>query len=155
MTQRLETRLNPRAPIVLSLFRIFFGLLFLCHGTSLIFGWPAGTVAANGSLVWLSGLIELITGILITLGLFTRPAAFLASGEMAVAFFTQHLPHGFWPISNGGELSVMFCWAFFLLVFTGPGAYALEGRFGPGGAVRARSSLRRQPRNAPRRRWRR
>ena len=74
MTQRLETRLNPHAPIVLSLFRIFFGLLFLCHGTSLMFGWPAGPVAASGSLFWLSGLIELITGILITLGLFARPA---------------------------------------------------------------------------------
>ena len=70
MTQRLETRLNPHAPVVLSLFRIFFGLLFLCHGTSLLFGWPAATVAAaTGSLFWLSGLIELITGILITLGL--------------------------------------------------------------------------------------
>jgi len=125
MTQRLETRLNPHAPKVLSLFRIFFGLLFLCHGTSLMFGWPADTVAATGSLVWFSGLIELITAILITLGLFTRPAAFIASGEMAVAYFTQHLPHGFWPISNGGELAVMYCWAFFLLVFTGPGAYAL------------------------------
>jgi putative oxidoreductase len=128
MTQRLETRLNPHAPIVLGLFRIFFGLLFLCHGTSLIFGWPGGTVAASGSLVWVSGLIELITGILITPGLFTRPAAFVASGEMAVAYFTQHLPHGFWPISNGGELAVMYCWAFFLLVFTGPGAYALDSR---------------------------
>jgi putative oxidoreductase len=138
MTQRLETRLNPRAPIVLSLFRIFFGLLFLCHGTSLLFGRSADTVAAAGSLVWLSGLIELITGILITLGLFTRPAAFIASGEMAVAYFTQHLLHGFWPISNGGELAVMYCWAFFLLVFTGPGAYALETRFGPRGPAYVR-----------------
>jgi putative oxidoreductase len=159
MTQRLETRLNPHAPIVLSLFRIFFGLLFLCHGTSLLFGQPADTVAPSGSLVWLSGLIELITGILITLGLFTRPAAFIASGEMAVAFFTQHLPHGFWPINNGGELSVVYCWAFFLLVFTGPGAYALETGFGPGGPVRVRSYLRRSPRSAgsprARRRWRR
>jgi putative oxidoreductase len=153
MTQRLETRLNPRAPIVLSLFRIFFGLMFLCHGTSLLFGRPADTVAASGSLVWLSGLIELITGILIALGLFTRPAAFIASGEMAVAYFTQHLPHGFWPISNGGELAVMYCWAFFLLVFTGPGAYALETRFGPRGAGYVRSNLRRSPRG--RRRWRR
>jgi putative oxidoreductase len=146
MTQRLETRLNPHAPIVLSLFRIFFGLLFLCHGTSLLFGSPAATVADTGSLVWISGLIELITGILISLGLFTRPAAFIASGEMAVAYFTQHLPNGFWPISNGGELSVMYCWAFFLLVFTGPGAYALETRFGPRGPGFVKSSLRRSPR---------
>jgi uncharacterized membrane protein YphA (DoxX/SURF4 family) len=107
-------------------------------------------IAAAGSLFWLSGLIELITGILITLGLFTRPAAFIASGEMAVAYFTQHLPHGFWPISNGGELAVMYCWAFFLLVFTGPGAYALDTRFGPGGPVYVRNYLRRAPR-----RWRR
>jgi putative oxidoreductase len=159
MTQRLETRLNPHAPTVLSLFRIFFGLLFLCHGTSLLFGRPADTVAATGSLVWLSGLIELITGILITLGLFTRPAAFIASGEMAVAYFTQHLPHGFWPISNGGELAVMYCWAFFLLVFTGPGAYALDARFGAGGPMYGRRYLRRTPSSAPsstpRRRWRR
>ena len=156
MTQRLETRLNPHAPIVLSLFRIFFGLLFLCHGTSLMFGWPAGPVAASGSLFWLSGLIELITGILITLGLFARPAAFIASGEMAVAYFTQHLPHGLWPISNGGELAVMYCWAFFLLVFTGPGAYALDTGFGPRGPGYVRSYLRRSPRS-PRspRRWRR
>jgi putative oxidoreductase len=146
MTQRLETRLNLHAPLVLSLFRIFFGLLFLCHGTSLLFGWPATTVAASGSLVWLSGLIESITGILITPGLFTRPAAFIAAGEMAVAYFTQHFPHGFWPISNGGELAVMYCWAFFLLVFTGPGAYALDAEFGS-------RNLRRSPRSP--RRWRR
>jgi putative oxidoreductase len=155
MTQRLETRLNPHAPIVLSLFRIFFGLLFLCHGTSLLFGSPAATVADTGSLVWISGLIELITGILISLGLFTRPAAFIASGEMAVAYFTQHLPNGFWPISNGGELSVMYCWAFFLLVFTGPGAYALETRFGSRGPGFFKRPLRtpRPPRG--RGRWRR
>jgi putative oxidoreductase len=158
MTQRLETRLNPHAPIVLSLFRIFFGLLFLCHGTSLLVGWPAATVAETGSLVWLSGLIELITGILISPGLFTRPAAFIASGEMAVAYFTQHFPHGLWPISNGGELAVMYCWAFFLLVFTGPGAYALDSRFGPRGPRFVKSSLRRSPRppRGPGRwRWRR
>lgn len=151
MTQHLETRLNPHAPTVLSLFRIFFGLLFLCHGTTGIFGWPGGPVVPSGGLEWFAGLIELITGVLITLGLFTRPAAFVASGEMAVAFFTQHLPHGFWPINNGGELAVMFCWAFFLLVFTGPGAYALETRVGRGRAL----SLRRSSLRKPQRRWRR
>ncbi|MEB4210892.1 DoxX family protein [Mycobacterium sp. 94-17] len=148
MTQRLETRLNPHAPTVLSLFRIFFGLLFLCHGTSLLFGWPRATVAAPaGTIYWLSGLIELITGALISLGLFTRPAAFIASGEMAVAYFTHHFPHGFWPINNGGEAAVMYCWAFFLLVFTGPGAYAFDTRLGPRGP----GYLRRSPRG--RGRW--
>ena len=159
MTERLETRINPYAPVVLSLFRIFFGLLFLCHGTSGILGWPVGPTAATSSLPWFAGLIELITGILITLGLFTRPAAFVASGTMAIAFFTQHLPHGFWPISNGGELAVMYCWAFFLLVFTGPGVYALDTRVGRGREVYVRGYTRRgpvrEPVREPRRRWRR
>jgi len=146
MPELLEARLSPHAPLVLSLFRIFFGLLFLLHGTSGIFGWPAPLAAASGSLLWLAALIELITGVLITLGLFTRPAAFIASGEMAVAYFTQHLPHGFWPINNGGELAVMFCWAFFLIVFTGPGAYALDTGVGAGGPVVVRSYVRRAPR---------
>ena len=126
MTQRLEARLNPHAPIVLSLFRIFFGLLFLCHGTSLMFGWPAGPVAASGSLFWLSGLIELITGILISLGLFTRPAAFIASGEMAVAYFTNHLPHGFWSISAAGELAVLYCFVFLFISSQGSGVWSVD-----------------------------
>jgi putative oxidoreductase len=70
--------------------------------------------------------IEAVTGGLITLGLFTRPAAFLASGEMAFAYFTVHLPHGFFPINNHGEDAVMFCFAFLFLIFAGGGPYALD-----------------------------
>lgn len=151
MTQRLDTRLNPYAPVVLSLFRIVFGLLFLIHGTAGLFGWPVGPVAASGSIGWFAGLFELITGILITIGLFTRPAAFIASGVMAVAYFTQHIQNGFWPISNGGELSVLYCWAFFLLVFTGPGAYAVDSRIGSGGPVYVRGHVRSAPRRWGRR----
>ncbi len=107
-----------------------FGLLFLSHGLSSVIGWPAaGHVAPVGQ--WpdfYAGWIELITGALITVGLFTRPAAFLASGEMAFAYFTVHLPNGFFPINNHGEASVMYCFAFLLLVFIGPGAYALDSR---------------------------
>lgn len=155
MTQRVESRryearVGAYAPVVLSLFRIFFGLLFLCHGTQKIFGWPVGPEAAPGSLFWFAGLIELATGVLITIGLFTRPAAFVASGEMFIAFLTQHLPGGVLPIANGGELAVMFCWAFFLLVFTGPGAYAVDTRTGLGREVYVRGHTRRSPR-----RWRR
>ena len=146
MTDRLEPRFSPYAPVVLSLFRIFFGLLFLCHGTSGLFGWPAAAQAPTGSLLWIAALIELVTGILITIGLFTRPAALVASGVMAVAFFTQHLPNGFWPINNGGELAVMFCWAFFLLAFTGPGAYAVDTGFGSGRPVYVRGHVRSAPR---------
>jgi putative oxidoreductase len=109
---------------------VIFGLLFLSHGLSSVIGWPAAShVAQVGH--WpdfYAGWIELITGALVSLGLFTRPAAFLASGEMAFAYFTVHFPHGFFPINNHGEDSVMFCFAFLLLVFVGGGPYALEAR---------------------------
>lgn len=136
MTQNLDTRLNTQVPAVLSLFRLILGLLFACHGTSHLFGWPTGpSVPAGTWPFWWAGIIELITGILIALGLFTRPAAFLASGTMAFAYFTEHLPNGFWPINNGGELAVVYCFAFFLLVFTGGGAYALDARMGRRGGT--------------------
>jgi putative oxidoreductase len=129
MTSNLDARLNPHAPAVLSLFRVVFGLLLLCHAVAKLFGWFGGPQVPVGSWpFWWAGIIELVTGLLITLGLFTRIAAFVASGEMAFAFFTQHLPHGFWPIQNGGELAVMNCFAFFLLIFTGGGLYALDSR---------------------------
>lgn len=128
MAQNLEARLTSYLPIALSVFRVIFGLLFLCHGLSGVIGWPAaGHVASVGE--WpgfYAAWIELITGALITLGLFTRPAAFLASGEMAFAYFSVHFPEGFFPINNQGEESVMYCFAFLLLVFAGGGPYALE-----------------------------
>jgi putative oxidoreductase len=112
-------------------FRVMFGLLFLCHGLSSLIGWPANTLAPVGQWPdYYAGWIETITGALITLGLFTRPAAFLAAGEMAFAYFTVHLPHGFFPITNHGEDAVMYCFAFLLLIFAGGGAYALDTRRG-------------------------
>ncbi len=140
MTQQLDARLNPHAPAVLSLFRVIFGLLFLCHAVSHLFGWPAaaGPAAAVGSFpFWWAGLLELVTGILITIGLFTRIAAFVASGIMAFAYFTQHIEAGFPPIVSG-EAAVLYCFAFFLLVFTGGGLYALDSRR----QVSSRKSLR-------------
>lgn len=139
MTQRLEARIDRYTPAVLSVFRIFFGLLFLFEGLSKIFNWPAHFGIPTGSWpVWYAGILELILGALITLGLFTRVAAFIASGEMAVAYFTQHLGKnpqgypggGFWPVVNGGELAVAMCFGFLLLVFTGGGAYALDAARG-------------------------
>lgn len=130
MAQTTEARLNSYAPVALSVFRIVFGLLFLSHGLSSVIGWPATSHAAPVG-QWpefYAGWIELITGTLITVGLSTRPAAFLASGEMAIAYFTVHFPHGFWPINNHGEDSVLFCFAFLLLVFTGGGRYAIRTR---------------------------
>src|SRR4051812_2304791 len=117
MAQKLEARLNSYWPTALSVFRVMFGLLFLSHGLSSVIGWPAaGYVAPVGH--WpdfYAGWIELVTGALIALGLFTRPAAFLASGAMAFAYFTVHLPDGFFPINNHGEAAVMYCFAFLLL----------------------------------------
>ena len=133
MTTKVDARLNSYSPAVLSLFRIVFGLMFTLFGTSKLFDWPITFGIPTGSWpVWYAGVIELVTGVLILLGLFTRVAAFIASGHMAVAYFWQHQPHALWPIvppqmgGNGGLDAILFCFAFFLLVFTGPGAYALD-----------------------------
>ena len=127
MAQNLEARLNSYWPTALSVFRVMFGLLFLSHGLSaadrLAGGGSRGARWANGPTTTPAGS-KLVTGALITAGLFTRPAAFLASGEMAFAYFTVHLPHGFFPINNHGEAAVMYCFAFLLLIFAGAGAYA-------------------------------
>lgn len=129
MTTNLDRRLDTYAPTFVSVFRVVFGLLFLCHASAHLFGWPSGPAAAPGQWPYFyAGVIELVTGILITLGLFTRIAAFFASGTMAFAFFTQHLPTGVVPMTNGGELAVLYCFAFLLLVFSGGGAIALDAR---------------------------
>ncbi|MGB6206141.1 DoxX family protein [Mycobacterium sp.] len=131
MANNLEARLNSYYPVALTVFRVVFGLLFLCDGLSKLIGWPAPFTAPVGHWPdYYAGWIETITGALIAVGLFTREAAFLACGEMAVAYFTAHLPHGFFPINNHGEAAVMYCFAFFLLIFTGGGVYALDARRG-------------------------
>ena len=135
MTQKLDAQI----PTVLSVFRIVVGLSLLLHGTAKLIGWPTGTAVPLGTWPnWWAGIIEVIVGALITVGLFTRLAAFIASGLMAIAYFWQHFPSGFWPIANEGEPAVLLCFAFLLLVFTGPGVIALESRIGPT-AARARS----------------
>jgi putative oxidoreductase len=134
MTTNLDTRLNSFSPAVLSLFRVVFGFLFTMFGTSHMFDWPIAfpMVSTGDWPAWWAGVIEVITGLLITVGLFTRIAAFIASGHMAVAYFWQHQPHALWPIvgpqlgGNGGLPAILFCFAFFLLVFTGPGSIALD-----------------------------
>jgi putative oxidoreductase len=129
MTQQLDARLNPHAPAVLSLFRVICGLVFLTHATSHLFGWPTGTAAPVGSWpYWWAGILEIVTGVLITIGLFTRIAAFVASGVLAFAYLTQHMPNSFWPIINKGEPALLLCFAFFLFIFTGGGLYAIDAR---------------------------
>ena len=132
MARNLEARLNSNWPIALAVFRVVFGLLFLSHGLSALIGWPAPdhTAPVGQWPDYYAGWIELVTGVLITAGLFTREAAFLASGEMAFAYFTVHLPRDFFPINNGGEVAMMYCFAFLLLIFAGGGTYAADARRG-------------------------
>jgi|SRR3954454_23359064 putative oxidoreductase len=114
---------------VLSVMRIMIGLTYLQSGTGKHLGFPAVpslTNVATGSLPWWGGFVELICGTLIVLGLFTRPAAFLACGEVAVAYFVAHAPRGFFPAANGGSLAVAYCFAFLYLAFAGGGAWSLD-----------------------------
>jgi len=129
LTSKLDSRLTTQPAIALGVFRILVGLLFAMHGTAKLFGWPEGSPAALGAWpMWWAGMLEVLLGGLIAFGLLTRPAAFIASGMMAVAYFWKHSPDGFWPITNGGESAVLYCFVFLLLVFTGPGALALSRR---------------------------
>jgi putative oxidoreductase len=136
MTTKLESRLSTFSSPVLSLFRIVFGLLFAVHGASKLFAWPVdsgtGAVPVGTWPYWWAGLIELVLGVLITIGLFTRIAAFIASGHMAVAYFWQHAPNGLHPLENGGEPAVLFCFGFLLLAATGGGSIAVDALRGRG-----------------------
>jgi|HubBroStandDraft_2_1064218.scaffolds.fasta_scaffold02623_14 putative oxidoreductase len=117
------------SPYVLSLLRIMAALLFLQHGLSKFFGFPS----ANGphptalfDLEWFAALIEFGGGVLLTLGLFTRVVAFVASGEMAIGYFLFHAPQNFYPALNHGELAIMFCFVFLYLIFAGAGPLSLD-----------------------------
>ena len=117
---------------MLGVLRIITGLLFLAHGTQKFLGFPGGERAGSG---WAfahpgayAGIIELVAGTLIVLGLFTRPAAFLASGTMAAAYFIGHATQGFWPINNMGDAAILYCFVFLYLVFAGPGALSLDSK---------------------------
>jgi putative oxidoreductase len=123
--------LSAYAPRALAILRIITGLLFLEHATQKFFAFPAPfPVHPLPPLLIAAGAIELVAGILVTAGLFTRLAAFIASGEMAVAYFMQHNPTGFWPAVNKGEPAILFCFIFFYLIFAGPGSWALDHAIG-------------------------
>ncbi|MGW6565063.1 DoxX family protein [Streptomyces sp. NPDC054975] len=128
----LANRLQQGQPYALGLFRIVIGLLFACHGAASLFGVLGdGPTATAGTWPgWYAAVIQLVAGALVLVGLGTRTAAFLASGSMAYAYFSVHQSEGLFPLQNNGESSALFCWAFLLLVFTGPGALALDRVFG-------------------------
>jgi len=117
-------------PRALSVLRIVTGLLFLEHGTGKLLGFPPSDHAAPTlfSLIGVQGMLELVGGFLILIGLFTRPAAFILAGDMAVAYFMAHAPKSFFPTINGGQLAILFCFVFLYLVFAGGGQWSADER---------------------------
>ena len=117
-------------PQLLALLRIVAALIFLAHGVIKMFGFPGGAQPGPQdplTFFWIAGLIEVVTGGLILIGLFTRPAAFIASGEMAVAYWMVHAPQSPFPAVNNGDAAILYCFVFLYLVAAGPGAFSVDG----------------------------
>ena len=114
------------APYIYAALRIVAGLAFAQHGAQKLFGLLGGTAVSLASQRGLAGIIEFVGGIMIALGLFTSPVAFIASGQMAWAYFQAHAPRGFWPIQNGGELAVLFCFVFLYFSAMGSGKLSID-----------------------------
>jgi putative oxidoreductase len=125
-------RLNAWAPYVLSLLRIVTALLYIQHGTSKMFGFPQPMHGPFElmSLMGLAACLEVFGGLLLLVGLFTRPVAFLLSGEMAAAYFMVHAKQSFYPLLNGGDSVILFCFVFLYLVFAGAGPWSVDARLG-------------------------
>ena len=124
-------RVSSWEPYARSILRIVAGFTFSLHGAQKIVGafggmGGKGATAPAFSLPWVAGVLELSGGILIMLGLLTVPVAFVLCGEMAVAYFRAHFPRGFWPIQNGGELAVLYCFVFLYFFTAGPGPWSLD-----------------------------
>jgi putative oxidoreductase len=132
----LEANASAWAPRMLSVLRIMTGLLFLQHGTAKLLGFPVTDFRPEiSSLPGIAGIFELVGGVLIVLGLFTRPVAFILAGMMAVAYFVAHWPTTagpapFFPIQNGGELAIMYCFVFLYLMCAGPGPWSVDAKRG-------------------------
>lgn len=125
---RIESFLAEKTPHAIGVARIVSSLIFMAHGTQKLFSFPAGgkgTVELF-SIFGAAGVLELVGGLLLLLGLFTRPVAFVLSGMMAVAYWFFHAPSNFFPVNNGGDASILYCFLFLLVVFTGPGKFSLQ-----------------------------
>ncbi len=120
--------LKPYTAQLLSILRILSGLLFLQHGTTKYLNFPVSPMnnASPATMGGAAGLIELVGGILLVIGLFTRPVAFILSGTMAVAYFYAHFPKGFFPLLNGGELAALYCFVFLFVAAAGAGAWSVD-----------------------------
>lgn len=125
MISKLTAKWHPYA---LGLMRLMIGFMFLQHGLQKL-GYLDGRERVFPELRWFAMALELFGGILIALGIFTRPVAFLLSGQMAVAYFLSHAPDGFWPIINGGERAYLYCFVFLFIMTAGPGSFSFDGWF--------------------------
>lgn len=117
------------SPRLRSILRIVAAFLFMAHGTQKLFAWPVSepqNTASLFSLIGLAGVLETFGGLLLLLGLFTQPVAFLLAGEMAVAYFKAHAPREFWPILNHGELAVLYCFLFLYFAAAGGGPWSID-----------------------------
>ncbi len=124
-----DTLMTKWSPRLLSILRIIVAILFMQHGAQKLFGVPAASARQAVelfSLMGFAGVLEFFGGLLILLGLFTRPVAFILSGLMAVAYFMAHAPKGFWTVVNKGELAVLYCFVFLYLVAAGGGSWSLD-----------------------------
>ncbi len=122
--------LDRYTPYALAVLRIVTALIFIEHGTQKLFGWPAPPQSGLPpvlSLFWIGAILEAVGGFLILIGLFTRPVAFVLAGEMAVAYWMFHAPRSLYPVLNGGDAAILYCFVFLLFVFTGPGAWSVDG----------------------------
>lgn len=127
------SRWSAWAPYLLSIFRIVAAAIFVTSGTMKVFAFPAGIPPDGGtapvmSQAWIGGVLEVVGGLLVLVGLFTRPAAFILSGEMAVAYFQFHAPGSFWPTINQGIPAILYCFLFLYLSAAGPGPWSLDAR---------------------------
>jgi putative oxidoreductase len=121
----LYANLNNARPYILSLLRILVALLFIAHGTQKFFAFPAAGPVLN-PLLTAQAAIELVGGVLLVFGVYTRFVAFILSGDMAVAYFMAHFPKSFFPSLNGGDAAVLYCFIFFYLIFAGGGAWSVD-----------------------------
>jgi putative oxidoreductase len=117
--------------LTLTLLRIIAGFLFMPHGAQKLFGWlggmgGTGAAASFPGLIWIAGALEFLGGLCILLGAWTRPVAFVLSGQMAAAYFMGHASRGFWPLVNSGELAVLYCFVFLFLAAAGGGPFTIE-----------------------------
>jgi len=114
------------SPRLLSILRIVSALIFMAHGTQKILGFPAGASPEMFSLSWIAGMLELFGGALLVLGLFVRPVAFVLSGLMACAYWIAHAPKSFFPVLNGGDAAILYCFVFLYFVAAGGGVWSLD-----------------------------